>query len=403
MPVLRARILTPAGPGRVRYWEDGVVVVEGGVIAQAGEWDGLPVDEDLRPNLLTPSFVDAHVHFPQARIVGAASGPLLTWLERSVFPEEARFADPEHARAVAREFVDALARAGTGLALIYGSVHAESCEILLEELDRRGLRAIAGPVLMDQGAPEALLRPKERAIAELAALEERWRDHPRLQVAVIPRFALSCSEGLMREAAALARERELWVSTHIGETEEECRLARELFAARDYLEVYERAGLIHERSVLAHCIHLSDHEWDRLRDARAIVAHCPDSNAFLGSGSMPIAKLRARELALTIGSDVAAGRSLRITHGLAHAHDNALRTGQRLDPRELLWAGTRGGAQALGFAEVGELAPGMSADMVLHAMPAHLQGEDAVLASLLFDADRPAPLRTWIDGRVVHG
>ncbi|NVB40806.1 guanine deaminase [Pseudenhygromyxa sp. WMMC2535] len=391
--------MSPVGPREIDYWEDGVVVVEDQWITEVGPYDGLPIDEDLRPGLLTPGFVDGHVHFPQARIVGAASGPLLRWLERSVFPEEARFADVEYASAVAREFCDALARAGTTLALIYGSVHAEACQCLLEELDRRGLRAIVGPVLMDQGAPPELLRPKERALADLAALEERWRDHPRLKIAVIPRFALSCSEEMMRAAAALASERGLWVSTHISENLEECQLTRDRFSAPDYLEVYERVGLIHERTVLAHCIHLSAGEWDRVAGAGSVVAHCPDSNAFLGSGSMPIAEALSREVPLTLGSDVAAGRSLRIPTAMAYAHDNGLRTNERLDPRQLLWWGTRGGAQALGHDQVGALRVGMVADMVLHALPERIQGEEAVLASLLFDGDRPAPLRTWVGGR----
>ncbi|MCA9682544.1 MAG: amidohydrolase family protein, partial [Myxococcales bacterium] len=275
MPVLRARVLTSVGPDEVNYWEDGVVVVEGEHIVEVGPYDGLPVDDDLRPALLTPGFVDAHVHFPQARIVGAAAGPLLEWLERSVFPEEARFADEGYAAEVAESFVAALAGAGTTLAMIYGSVHAEACEQLLQALDRRGLRAIAGPVLMDEGAPPALLRSPARALDELAELEARWRGHDRLQVAAIPRFALSCSTALMTEAARLAGERGMWVSTHVAENREECRLACERFGSADYLEVYESLGLIHERTVLAHCIHFSSDEWDRLARAGAVVAHCP--------------------------------------------------------------------------------------------------------------------------------
>lgn len=401
MPVYRARVLTPDDGGGVRYWEDGVVAVEGEVIAEVGPYDGLPVDADLRPGVLTPGFVDAHVHFPQARIVGAASGPLLEWLGESVFPEEARFAQTEHAAAVARGFVESLAAAGTTLAMIYGSVHAEACEVLLHELDRVGLRAIAGPVLMDRDSPPELMRGPERALADLDALERAWRGHPRLAVAVIPRFALSCSDDMMRRAAAFARERDLWVSTHIAENVEEVRLACARFDAPDYLSIYDRLGLVHAKTVLAHCIHFSASEWDRMAAASAIVAHCPDSNAFLGSGSMPVGEVLARDLPLAIGSDVAAGRSLRIPHALAHAHDNALRTGTRVDPRTLLRWGTRGGALALGRDDVGELAPGRQADMVLHPIPDYRTGEAAVLASILFDADAAPPLRTWVAGRIV--
>lgn len=412
MPTYRARVLSPRSPEAVDYWEDGVVVVEGELIAEVGPYDGLPVDEDLRPGLLTPGFVDAHVHYPQSRIVGAASGPLLEWLERSVFPQEQRFADDGYAREVADSFVEGLARAGTTLAMVYGSVHASATQILLETLEARGLRAIAGPVLMDVDSPEALIRPPELALPELEALAERWRGHPRLQVAVIPRFALSCSVEMMEAAAELARERDLWVSTHISENADEIALTCARFQAQDYLEVYERHGLIHARTVLAHCIHFSPSEWERMAAAQAVVAHCPDSNAFLGSGSMPVGEVLGRDIPLAIGSDVAAGRSLSIPHGLAHAYDNGLRTGTRLDPRRLLWWGTAGGAQALGYGPtgagtgglgaVGRLAPGYAADMALHPVPSYVEGEDGVLGALLFDADRPRPTRTWVGGREVY-
>ena len=395
-------MLTPSAPGQLRYWEDGFVAVEGGVIVELGAYDGRATT-DLRPHLLTPGFVDAHVHYPQARVVGAASGPLLAWLERSVFPEETRFADPAYAEQVAGEFAAGLAAAGTTLAMIYGSVHTQACELLLRALDRRGLRAVAGPTLMDRDVPEALTRPAAQALAELAELEARWRGHERLRVAVIPRFALSCSEELMRGAGELAQQRGLFVSTHIAETREEVEQVAARFAAPDYLGVYEACGLLHARTVLAHCIHLSGDEWQRLAEARAIVAHCPDSNAFLGSGTMPIGEALDHGVRVALGTDIAAGRSLRVTHSLAFAHDNALRAGRRLDPARLFWWATRGGALALGCPEAGELAVGRAADMVLHPLTGEIEGVEAVLAQLVFALDRPAPLRTWVAGELVHG
>src|SRR5262245_61370528 len=127
---LRARLLTPDLPGSVRYASDAMVVVSDGRIASVGPWDGGPVDEDLRPGVLMPGFVDAHVHYPQTRIVGRATGGLLDWLAQSTFPEEARFADRAHAERVAVRFCTALAAAGTTRALVYGPVFARAVDVL---------------------------------------------------------------------------------------------------------------------------------------------------------------------------------------------------------------------------------------------------------------------------------
>ena len=345
MPTWRTRVCSPASPQRVLWLSDAVVRVENGQIAEVAPYDGRPVDEDLRPGVLLPGFVDTHLHAPQTRIVGSASGPLLEWLQQSTFPEEARFADPDHARAVSERFCTRLASAGTTLCLAYGSVHPEAADQLLAALDRRGLRAIAGPVLMDEHAPAELCLAPDRALPALVDLVDRWHGHDRdrLRVAVIPRFALSCSRAMLRGAARIAADRSLFVSTHLAETEAECRIATERFGTADYLEIYEAAGLIGPRTVLAHCIHLSSGAWDRLADAGAVVAHCPDSNDFLGSGSMPLPAVIDRGIPLGIGSDIAAGRSFRIPRILSSAHDNALRQHARVDPARLLWWGHAGG------------------------------------------------------------
>ncbi|MGM0577935.1 MAG: guanine deaminase [Myxococcota bacterium] len=404
MPTLRARILTPAGPDAVRWLPDGILSFDdAGRITEVAEWDGREVDEDLRPGVLLPGFVDAHVHFPQARVVGRASGPLLDWLEHVVFPEEARYGDPEHAAPAAVAFCETLARAGTTTAVVYGSVHAEAADLLLEALSDFGLRAAAGPVLMDQGVPDDLrVRPSE-ALPALERLAERWHgaDDGRLEVAVVPRFAVSCTREMLRGAGDLARRLGLMVTTHLAENTAECDLVRERFGAPDYLSVYEDAGLVHDRTLLAHCIHLDDDAWERLGAAGAAVAHCPDSNAFLGSGHMPVDRARAHGVPLAIGTDVAAGRTFRVPRILSAAYDNGLERGVTLSPAELLWLGTRGGARVLGRDTVGALEPGLEADMVLHDVPTWAGTEEAVLGHLLFDHDAPGPLRTWVRGRTV--
>lgn len=403
MPVYRARVLSPTTPESVLWWPDAVVDVDDtGRIREVARYDGRPVDEHLDRGVLTPAFVDGHVHFPQSRIVGSASGPLLDWLAHSTFPEEARFADDDHAAHVADVFAAALAAAGTTLALAYGPVFPAAADAMFGAAERRGLRMIGGPVLMDEDCPPELRLPADRAIPALEALADRWHGRDgRLQVAVIPRFALSCSADLLRAAGDLASRRGLWSSTHLSENRTEVKVATERWKSTDYLAIYEGFGLVNDRSVYAHCIHLSQGEWDRIAAAGAVVAHCPDSNAFLGSGNFSAFEARQRDVPVVYGTDVAAGRSFRVNRTASYAYDTSLAVGHPVSPARLLWNATRGGALALQVPEIGMLQAGLEADMVWHDLPGWVDTCEQALSWLLFDADAPRPRRTWARGRVV--
>ncbi len=385
----RGRLLTGVAGG-VTYLEDARMVVEGGRIASVSPWTGevtCPV-YDLRPAVLVPGFVDTHVHFPQTRVIGRAGAPLLEWLEGTIFPEEARFREAAYARAVAAEFVAALAAAGTTTASVYSTSDEQATHLLFEALAASGLRAVAGLTLMDQRCPEALLVPRAQAMASCERLADRWHGHDagRLAFAVTPRFALSCSRALMEDAARFAADRGLLVQTHLAETVAEgaAVLAAHPFAA-DYLGVYEAVGLVGASTLLAHSIHLSASEWDRLAAAGAAVSHCPDSNFFLGSGRMSLADAQARGVTVGLGSDVAAGRSFDLRRAMAHAYDNALCRDHRVSAAELFTLATLGGARALGLGDVvGSLEVGKEADFVALALPAPAASMAEVLAQVVF-------------------
>jgi guanine deaminase len=398
MGTLRCMAMWTEGPDDLRFLPDAYLAWdEAGRITDARPWAGEPVDRHAPHSVAVPGFVDGHVHAPQTRIVGAASGPLLDWLDRSTFPEEARFADPAHAAAVYDRFAGMLAASGTTLAMVYGSAHPAAADVLCATLDRAGLRALCGPVLMDEGAPDALLLPADRALDALGALADRWHGRDgRLEIAVIPRFALSCSMGMMQGAAALAAARGLRVSTHLSENPAEVDAVRARFGL-GYVEVYERAGLLQPGVVMAHCIHPTEAEWARLAAVDAVVAHCPDSNDFLGSGGMP----PGQPLRCVLGTDVAAGRSFRVPRVASAAFDNALRQGRRVAPVTWLWHATAGGAAALGHPELGALRPGAPADLALHDLPPWVEDAEAALGWLIFGADAPPCRATWVQGRAV--
>jgi guanine deaminase len=402
---LRGRALCPsAGEARFDLIEDALIEIDAaGRIRTAGLAPaGCQVPQTHPGAVLLPGFVDTHIHFPQTRVLGSASGPLLEWLERSVFPEEARFAEPAYAALVAREFCDALIAQGTTSAAIFSSSHPGATDALFSELSRRGLRAMSGLTLMDRGAPEALLLEPAAALAACADLVRRWHGHDagRLRVSMVPRFALSCTPALLRGAAELAAAHGLWVQTHISENEEELRVAASLFPlSRDYLGIYEDHGLVGERTLLAHAIWLSDEEWDRVALRGAAIAHCPDSNFFLGSGCMPLRKATTRGIRVGLGTDMGAGRTFSMPRVAASAYDAALVVKSQVEPEELLWRATAGGARALGLGDsVGHIASGYEADLVAVDAPAHL-GRRALIDSLLFRHDAGPVRAIYVRGR----
>lgn len=386
----RGRLLTPLSGGGLRYLDDAVIVVEDGHITSVSPWESAPPRpvHDLRPAVLVPGFVDTHVHFPQTRVIGHAGAPLLEWLEGTIFPEEARFAEAAYARAVAAELVAALAAAGTTTASVYSTSGESATHILFEALAASGLRALAGLTLMDEDCPAPLRVPRAEAMASCARLAARWHGHDggRLGFVVTPRFALSASRALMEDAARFAADRALLVQTHLSEQPAEgaAVLAKHPFAA-DYLGVYEAVGLLGSRTLFAHAIHLSASEWDRIAASGARVAHCPDSNFFLGSGRMSLAAARARGVPVGLGSDVAAGRSFDMRRAMAHAYDNALCLGDRVSAEELFTMATLGGARALGLdAVTGSLEAGKEADFVALALPSPAATAAEVLAQVTF-------------------
>jgi guanine deaminase len=401
---IRGRVLAPEPEARtVALLDDALVRIDAeGVIESVG-----PAPSDCEVpvtwpgSVLVPGFVDVHLHFPQTRVIGSASGPLLPWLQASVFPEESRFAANDYATAVAEEFCDALIAQGTTCAAIYSSSHPGATEVLFAALARRGLRADTGLTLMDRHAPDALLCSTKDAIAASEALLERWHGHDRgrLRLSMIPRFAISCTSELMRAAAKLAQAHELLIQSHISENQDEIRETLALFpAAQDYLEVYEQHGLVGARTILAHCIHLSEHEWSHLVQQDVAVAHCPDSNFFLGSGLMPLRAALDRGLRVGLGTDVGAGRTFSLRRVAAAAYDASLIQAQPVAPQELFWLATRGGARALGHDRLGCLAPGFEADLVAIDVP-DVPMLAGLLDALLFRHDAGPVRATLVRGR----
>ena len=403
---LRGPVLTPLGPARADVFEDGFVqIAADGSIEAVGAWPGGEEGDaiDVGRALLLPAFVDAHVHLPQLPVRARYGEPLLRWLERFVYPAESAFADSDHAARAAAQFFEALAAAGTGTAGVFATVHAEATERAFEAADASGLRVVMGNVLMDRGAPPALLEPAADGIRTTLALAERWEESGggRLHVAVTPRFAPACTDHLLAAAGAAARDAGLRVQTHLAESADELEAVRAAFpAASDYLAVYERAGLVGARSIFAHSIHLSPSGFERLAGAAAAVACCPTSNAFLGSGSFPLAMARDAGVEIGLGSDVGAGPQLSMLDAVRH-----LAYLGRPAPEELLYRATLGGARALGLeGTTGRLAAGLAADLLVLEPPPDATGDPLELfVQCAFRQPETRVRALLVAGRWVHG
>ncbi|MCW5774452.1 MAG: guanine deaminase [Rhodospirillaceae bacterium] len=359
------------------YESDALILIEAGKIAAFGPFAALKARlpagaavERIREGLILPGFVDCHTHYPQVGMIGAHGNGLLDWLTTYTFPEEERFADLAVCRKAARLFLDECLRHGTTTAAVYGSVHEHSVDAFFAEAKRRGLCMVAGNPLLDRNGPAAMRLVLDEAVARSERLIDRWHGRGRSIYAVTPRFAPACSPRLLEACAALWRSRDgIVLQSHLSETRDEVAWARKLFPkARSYFDVYERHGLAGPGAVYGHGIHLSEAEQRRLHATGTALAHCPTSNAFLGSGIFDIGKAKAAKRPVKVGlaTDIGAGTSFSMLRTMGAAYEAARLAGADLAPAEALYLATRGSAEALGLGHrIGSIAPGHDADLVV--------------------------------------
>lgn len=435
---LRGRILTPLAAGGSRDLADGIVIVDatGRIAAVGPAQDRSPAERaaaiDLRGRVLLPGLVDLHAHLWQLPNAGIGAGlDLLTWLRRYIFPMEQAMDVPAAERLGPAAF-RAFAAVGTTTVVAYTAVYADSTDAAFRAAEAHGIRAIIGKVMMDRDRYDLAVPDSEvleRSLSESDALCERWHGaaEGRLGYAFTPRFAITCSPELLRESATLADARGAWWQTHLSEDRGElAEVARRFPDAIDYTDVYDRAGALSERAILAHAIHLSDREIGRIVESGARIAHCPSSNLFLASGVMPLGRYLEAGIQVGLGSDVAAGpdpslfsvmrvgayaqNALRVVRGDAH---------DALDPLDWLRMASLEGARSLGLDDVvGTLEAGKEADLIAvdpaltEPLPASATGPEAegaladprALMSRLIYRPHPEMVRAaWVRGRRLPG
>ena len=357
------------------YFKDGILALEDGRIVACGH-SGRLADRFQNADcwtrhengLLVPGMVDTHIHYPQTEVIASHGRRLIDWLETYTFPAELKFSDPARASEAAGFFIRELLRNGTTSALVFGTVHAQSAEAFFEAAYARNLRMICGKVLMDRNAPADLCDTPETGYLESAELIRRWHGRGRLGYAVTPRFALTSSPDQLQQAGRLLDDyRDVHLHTHLAENPEECDRAARLFPdCRDYLDVYDRYGLLGRRSVFAHGIHLSDREWGRMRETGSSIAHCPTSNLFIGSGLFPLGDADRHGVRVGLGTDVGGGDSFSMFRTANEAYKVQQLRNNVVSPLRLFYLATLGGARVLDLDGcIGNFEPGKEGDFIV--------------------------------------
>ncbi|MEL5467926.1 guanine deaminase [Serratia nevei] len=406
---------------RLRHIPDGLLLLNGGVIVWFGSWQqgeallppGFAVTE-YRDKPIVPGFIDTHIHYPQTEMIGAYGDQLLDWLNNYTFPTESRYGCERHADAMSAFFLRELLSNGTTTALVFGSVHPQSVDALFSQAQTLNMRLIAGKVMMDRHAPQALLETPEQSYRDTRELIERWHGKGRLGYAITPRFAPTSTPALLAQVQRLREEfPDVWLQTHLSENPQEVAWVKSLFPqSQSYLDVYHRYGMTGGKSVFAHCLHLEEQEWDCLCETRSAIAFCPTSNLFLGSGLFDLQQAWRKRVKLGIGTDVGAGTSFNMLRTLGEAYKVGQLQHYRLSAVEAFYHATLGGARALSLDDkIGNFDVGKEADFVVldpavtplqqlrYANSATPAEQGFVLMTL---GDERNIYRTYVDGKVVY-
>ena len=408
------------------YESDGMVVLKDGHIEMIGACSNIEpklagsdydvTDYSGSDRLIMPGFIDCHVHYPQLQVIGAYGTQLLDWLNKYTFVAEQAFADGDYARAVAKVFFKEILRAGTTTAAAFCTVHPQSVDAYFEEANRLGLRMIGGKVMMDRHAPEALTDTAQGGYDQSKALIEKWHGRGRSLYALTPRFAPTSTHEQLEATGALRREHDgIYVQSHLSENTDEIAWVKDLFPERSgYLDVYDHYGLIGERTVYGHCIHLTEAEWKLMHETGTAIALCPTSNLFLGSGLFDIdrAKMQGDPVKVGLSTDVGGGTSLSVLQTLNEVYKVTQMNKFSLNAIRAYYLATKGAAESLYLGDkIGSLQAGHEADLIVmdlrstplidFRMNSVRDIEETLFVQMTMGDDR-AILATYANGQLVH-
>jgi len=393
LTTLRGPILNPQPNGSVQYFPDGALQWdESGQITYVGAAAALPPGGPPQTHslgIILPPFLDCHIHIPQWPIRGKfcegiignpPEGRLLAGLNRNVFPYEARCSDSEHVAATVAQFQQDTLSHGVVGGAAYMTVHAHATATALRSLPKEWS---VGMVLMNMNCPENLRTDESNLERDIESLAAEF-GHRSI---VTDRFAVAVDSPLRRRAVALAEKLNLRLQTHLNEQLREKRFVEQTLypQAQNYTDVYHRDGLLRPRSIMAHCIHMSETEFDQLVAARAMIAHCPTSNSLLGSGIMPLDSVIEKNIPYAICTDVGASPTTSILNEMAQFLKVHAGRSKYATPSEALYRTTLAAAEMLGLADhLGTFAIGRPASFIEVRSPTSATtADEAILQGIL--------------------
>jgi guanine deaminase len=401
MKNILCNIVNPVSPEEIQFLPKQVISISESKISAIiplPEFQGI-LDEDRSNEYALPGFIDLHTHLSQYYIRGFYEPALLPWLNKYVFPEEERSKNMAYAEKLSREFFSAMRKAGTTTCVIYTAPYFTACDIAFEIAKETGIKALIGMTMMDMNCPENLKQDSNKTLEDSILLYEKWHGkNTDLDYIFTPRFAPTCSLELMKEVAKYAVEHNAWIQTHLSENKEEIELVKEIFGLKNYTEVYQKAGLLTQHSIFAHCIHLSNEELQILAENKCKIAHCPDSNFFLKSGEFPLQKIENAGIEYGLGSDVGAGTSLNMLHHTKMM--NYRQSSYPVLPAKALYHITLGSAKLLGLeSKIGSIETGKEADIVFLRPQRNYPLENNGISQLVFCGQDFSITKTLAGGR----
>ena len=375
---LKGNIIFTPVCGKLEVRPRQYLVCENGLVAGIFEtlperFANIPVHEH-GDRLILPGLVDLHVHASQYAYRGLGMDmELLDWLEENAFPEEARFADPAYAAAAYRVFANELTRSATTRASIFATVHRPATLLLMDLLEKAGLRGFVGKLNMDSNCPDYLRETTEGSLAETRRWLEESAGFSGVRPVITPRFIPSCSEALMNGLGGLQRQFGAAMQSHLSENLSEIEWVKQLRpSTRFYGEAYSQPGLFGGEcpTVMAHCIWSGEEERALMKERGVFLAHCPQSNMNVSSGIAPVRTWLREGQKAGLGSDVAGGAHLSIFRAMTDAIQCSKLRWRLVDDSlpaltlpEALYLATKGGGEF--FGKVGSFEPGYEFDAIV--------------------------------------
>jgi len=325
---------------------------------------------DYADKVIVAGFVDAHVHYPQTAMIASWGKRLIDWLNSYTFPEESKFSNPDYCAEIAGRYFDLTASNGTTTMCSFCTVHPESVDAFFAEAQKRNQRVVAGKTCMyrSETTPDFLRDSAQASYDQSKSLLQKWHQNGRGVYAITPRFSPTSTPEQLEALGALWGEYpDALMQTHLSEQTDEIEWVKGIYPdARDYLDTYEKFGLLGQGGLYGHAIYLEDREKDRLREVDAGLVHCPTSNTFIGSGLFDMGGLMAAGHRIGLATDTGGGSSFSMLRTMAAAYEIGQLRHNPLHPAQLLWLATQGSARSLHMEDkIGNIAPGMEADIVV--------------------------------------